>query len=237
MTALFTIIGIAFIGLIDDLVNLRRVVKGLLPFFIAIPLGMSTTNPIIVIPGVGPVDFGVYIVVIVPLGVTCAANATNMLEGFNGLSAGLGVIISAILIVISFLKGFTDALFLLFPLLGALLAFLRFNVYPAKVFPGDTLTMFTGATIASAAIISNLKFVGAILLVPMVLEFFLKLRGRFRSETFGEVDDQGYLYYNNRTESLTHLVMKLRKLKEWQLVAVFWFIEILIGIGCILYVL
>jgi UDP-N-acetylglucosamine--dolichyl-phosphate N-acetylglucosaminephosphotransferase len=236
MTALFTVIGVAFIGLLDDLVNLRKSIKGILPFFIALPLGLYATNSIIMFPGIGPIDFGIYIILIVPLGVTCAANATNMLEGFNGLSAGLGIIITMVLIIISIIKNLTGALFLLFPLLGALIAFLWFNIYPAKIFPGDTLTMFTGATIATAAILGNLKFVGAILLLPMILEFFLKLRGRFQGQTFGTIDHEGYLYYNSKIESLAHLFMSWRKLKEWQLVSIFWLIEILIGAGCIFYV-
>jgi UDP-N-acetylglucosamine--dolichyl-phosphate N-acetylglucosaminephosphotransferase len=101
------------------------------------------------------VDFGILMMLIAPFGVTCAANAGNMLEGFNGLGTGLGIIISITLIIISLWFDARDSIILLFPLLGALMAFLWFNKYPAKIFPGDTLTLFVGATIACAAILGD----------------------------------------------------------------------------------
>ena len=75
------------------------------------------------------VDFGILMVLIAPFGVTCAANAANMLEGFNGLGTGLGIIMTVTLIIISVLFGTDESLLLLFPLLGALIAFLYFNRY------------------------------------------------------------------------------------------------------------
>jgi len=59
------------------------------------------------------------------------------------------------------------------------------------------------------------------------------LRVKFVAENFGIVDAEGYLAAPGRIESLTHLVMKLKKLKEWQIVRVFWLIEIVIGLGTI----
>src|SRR5205823_733894 len=124
------------------------------------------------------VDIGLLMALVVPLGVTSAGNAANMLEGFNGLGAGLGVIMTTAMIVLSILKGAQEGLFLLFPLLGALIAFLCFNRYPARVFPGDSMTLFTGATVACSAIISSpsLKTLGALLFIPMIVEFALKFR-------------------------------------------------------------
>src|SRR3990172_8488481 len=111
------------------------------------------------------VILGFSLVFAVALGVTSAGNAANMLEGLNGLGSGLAVIITTTLIVLSILEQADEGLFLLFPLLGALLAFLWFNRYPARVFPGDSMTLFSGAAIASAAVISSppLKTVGAFL--------------------------------------------------------------------------
>jgi len=133
------------------------------------------------------------------------------------------------LITASVIRGTTDALFILFPLLGALSAFLCFNKYPAKIFPGDTMMLFTGAVIASAAIIGGLKWICFVLLVPMVAEFFLKLKGRFNAECFGTPDEKGYLRYNGRTESLTHIIMKKWRLKEWEIVGILWGVEAVIG--------
>ena len=235
--SLLAIMGAAVVGIMDDLFDLRQRVKALLPFLFALPLGIRIyqlavegANGGLIIPDtyILGIDLGILIIIAIPLGITCAANASNMLEGFNGLGTGLGIILTSTMIIISIIEDQMRGLFLLVPLLGALIAFLYFNKYPAKIFPGDTLTLFTGAVIACAAIISHLKTVGAILFIPMIVEFGLKLRGRFTGENYGKPDDEGYLMYKGRIESLAHALMRWRKFKEWQLVAVLWSMEIVV---------
>jgi UDP-N-acetylglucosamine--dolichyl-phosphate N-acetylglucosaminephosphotransferase len=222
---LLAVVGAALTGIMDDLFKLRQRVKAVIPFLFAIPVGVyvmdKTTMSFVFVT----MDFGLLMVLIAPFGVTCAANAGNMLEGFNGLGTGLGIIISITLIIISFALGKTEPLLLLFPLLGALFAFLWFNHYPAKIFPGDTLTLFMGATIACAAILGDLKTIGAILFIPMIIEFFLKSRGHFKGENYGTPDKDDILSYEGRIESLTHKIMKSRKVNEKQLVWILWAIE------------
>ncbi len=233
---LLAMVGAALGGIMDDLFNLRQRAKAVIPFLFAVPLGFyveDTTISLIFFS----VDFGVFMVLIAPFGVTCAANAGNMLEGFNGLGAGLGIIISIALIILSFIEGVDEPLLLLFPLLGALVAFLYFNHYPAKIFPGDTLTLFMGATIACAVIIVDMKAYGAILFIPMIIEFGLKLKGRFQGENYGKPDKEGYITYEGRIESLTHLIMRRRKIKEKHLVWIIWAFEALLCTILILSVL
>lgn len=227
--ALFTIVGCAFVGMMDDVFGLRQRVKGILPMIFALPFAVYIRGTFVYIPFIGNIDLGIFSRVILVFAIACAANGMNMLEGFNGLGTGLGIIMCVTLMFASFIQGKIDALFILFPLLGALSAFLCFNKYPAKIFPGDTMMLFTGAVIASAAIIGGLKWICFVLLVPMVAEFFLKLKGRFNAECFGTPDENGYLRYDGRTESLTHIVMKKWKLKEWEVVGVLWGVEALIG--------
>jgi UDP-N-acetylglucosamine--dolichyl-phosphate N-acetylglucosaminephosphotransferase len=223
---LLAVVGAALTGIMDDLFGLRQRIKAVIPFLFAIPIGVYVLEKTTLSFIIGdPVDFGLMMVLIAPFGVTCAANAGNMLEGFNGLGTGLGIIISITLIAIAFIHGADDTLFLLFPLLGALIAFLWFNRYPSKIFPGDTLTLFMGATLACAAILGDMKTIGALLFIPMIIEFFLKLRGRFKGENYGIPDKDGYLSYEGKTESLTHIFMKRKKIKERQLVMILWGIE------------
>ena len=228
---LLAVVGAALGGIMDDLFHLRQRAKAVIPFLFAIPVGVYIADKTTLSFIFFTVDFGVFMMLIAPFGVTCAANAGNMLEGFNGLGVGLGIIITVTLIIISFLLDVMDSLLLLFPLLGSLLAFLWFNRYPARIFPGDTLTLFMGATIACAAIIGDLKSIGAILFIPMIIEFFLKLRGHFKGENYGTPDEDGYLSYKGKIESLTHLIMKTRKVKEQHLVWILWGIE---GLLCII---
>lgn len=222
---LFTIMGVAFIGILDDLLDLHQLTKSILPFLIAIPLGIGLPDKTLTLPFVGSKYMGFWMVFLVPLGITTVTNLTNILEGFNGLGVGLGIIITTTLIVISFITEETDGLFLFIPLLGALLAFFYYNRYPSKIFPGDTLMFFQGAVIGCAAIIGNLKTIAAILYMPLLIEFILKARGRFPAKNHGDIQEDGTLSYDGKIFSLSHLLMKKLRVTEKQLVAILWIME------------
>lgn len=231
--ALIAILGAAFVGMLDDLINLKQRIKALLPFLFGLPLALVITDTTITIPLVGSFELGLVMIILIPFAITSAANVTNMLEGVNGLSAGLGIIICIALGMIAILKGAFITLILIMPLLGALVAFLYYNAYPAKIFPGDSLTLFTGATIATAAILGDLEFFGALLFIPMILEFLLKFHGRFTNDdwpdSFGTPDERGILHYQGRVQSLTHWYMKNGRYREWELVLAIWLFQFMIG--------
>ena len=231
LAVVLAVVGAALTGIMDDLFGIRQRIKAVIPFLFAIPVGVFSADKTTMSFIFTSVDFGILMILIAPFGVTCAANAANMLEGFNGLGTGLGIIITVTLIIISLVSGADDSLLLLFPLLGALIAFLFFNRFPSKIFPGDTLTLFMGATIACAAIIGDLKTIVAILFIPMIIEFFLKAKGHFHGENYGTPDKEGFLTYENDIESLTHIFMKGKKIKERKLVLILWGIE---GFLCII---
>jgi UDP-N-acetylglucosamine--dolichyl-phosphate N-acetylglucosaminephosphotransferase len=222
--SLSAILGAAFVGMMDDMFDMRQRHKALLPFILALPLGVAI-DPKIVIPHVGTLNFGVLMPIAAAFAVTCAANATNMLEGFNGLGTGMGIVMSWTLVVLAVIHNRMDGVYLLVPLLGALVAFLWFNKYPAKIFPGDTLMLFMGATIAIAGILSGLQVQTIIIFLPMVAEFFLKFRGHFRAENYCSKSENGYLDYHGRVESVTHIFMKHMKVTEKELVFLIWGVE------------
>jgi UDP-N-acetylglucosamine--dolichyl-phosphate N-acetylglucosaminephosphotransferase len=231
--ALLASLGAGIVGLVDDMFGLRKRTKAFLPFVLALPLGAAVyQSGDVYILGL---NLGVIMVVAVAFGVTSAANAANMLEGLNGLGAGLMIIITTTMIVLSLILGSTEGMFLLFPLLGGLVAFLWYNRYPARVFPGDSMTLFAGATIASAAIVTSpsMKTLAAILFLPMIVEFLLKARGRFAAENFGKLDQGGRLHREGPIQSLTHLFMGRDALKEWQIVAALWCVEAVVCAGAV----
>lgn len=228
LTAIIGIIGAGFIGMVDDMVKIRQRTKALLPYLFTLPFGIQMMGESFTIFGIH-FDIGWVILLIVPFGVTCAANASNMLEGFNGLGAGLSFIIATTLIILIYMGNGDSSnygLYILYPLLGATLGFSVFNLYPSKIFPGDTFTLFSGAAIGCAAIISNLITPGIILFIPMIMEFFLKFRGGFKAENFSNVNEEGYLQStHDKTESITHWIVKHMRVKEWHLVAIVWAME------------
>jgi UDP-N-acetylglucosamine--dolichyl-phosphate N-acetylglucosaminephosphotransferase len=218
-------LGAAFVGMMDDLFDLRQRHKAFLPFIIALPFAV-TADPHVVIPHVAELNFGVFMPLVVAFAVTCAANAANMLEGFNGLGTGLGIIMAMTLLILCLIHDRLDGVYLLVPLLGALIAFLYFNKFPARVFPGDTMMLFMGATLAVSGILSNLQVQTTFIFIPLIVEFCLKLRGQFEAENYASSSGNGYLEYHGRIESLTHVFMKRFRVNEKELVAFIWGLEI-----------
>ena len=219
LSSLVVAAGACVTGVLDDLISLRQRFKAFIPFAFSIPLALYTSDAGIQIPLLGDVDFGIwYSVLLVPLAIACASNGFNMLEGFNGLSAGLGIILAAAMAIIIMATGNYTGLVLLFPLVGALVGFLWFNMYPARVFPGDSMTLLVGAVLASAAIVSKVEFWAALLFVPHVVEFLLKARAGFSVQSFATRIQDGVLIYEGPVRSLTHVVMRTSKVTEPQLV-------------------
>lgn len=223
--SLSAIMGAAFVGILDDMFELRQRQKALLPFLLALPLG-ATVESQIFIPFIGEIELGALMIVAAPFAVTCAANAGNMLEGFNGLGSGLGIIMSSALIILAFQHERIDGVYILFPLVGGLAAFLWYNKYPARIFPGDTLMLFMGSAIAIGGMLSNLYIQTSVIFLPMIVEFFLKLRGRFRAENYCTNASNGHLEYHGKVESLTHIFMKRMTLTERGLVVMIWSMEL-----------
>jgi UDP-N-acetylmuramyl pentapeptide phosphotransferase/UDP-N-acetylglucosamine-1-phosphate transferase len=79
-------------------------------------------------------------------------NAFNLIDGINGLSASLSILISMTLGTWFFLIDQVQLAMLAFALAGACLAFLKYNITPAKIFMGDTGAMLTGIICAGLAI-------------------------------------------------------------------------------------
>lgn len=223
LASLVVAAGACITGVLDDLVALRQRFKAIIPFAFAAPLALYAPDTSIAFPIVGAVDFGLlYPLVLVPVGIACAANGFNMLEGFNGLGAGVGIVMAGGIAFLAILHGNLAGLALLFPLLGALAGFLWYNAYPARVFPGDTMTLLVGSVLASAAMLSKVEFWAALLFLPHTVEFFLKLRGGFKADSFASSVDGGVLKYDGPTQSLTHVVMRRLRVTEPGLVVLVW---------------
>lgn len=237
LAALLTVLLVGFIGIVDDLIGWRKGIRqwqhALFPLFAALPLMAARAGTTIVnMPFVGLVPLGIYYsLVLVPLGITGATNAFNMLAGFNGLEAGLGLICSLTLLVISLSTGHFESAILLAALCGALIAFLRYNWFPAKVFGGDSLTLMNGAAIAAASIIGDMEKIGLMLIAIFFVELVLKARHWFQAQSFGIPKKNGSLGPDKKIGSLTQVVMWLGKgrLKERQVTLAILFLQAIVS--------
>ena len=236
LAVLSTVLIVVIIGVFDDLISMRQWIKALIPVFAALPLmALKEGYSMMRIPFIGLIEFGIfYPLVLVPLGITGAANAVNMLAGFNGLEVGMGAVAIGALAVIAYLIGETTALIILMAALGALLATLYYNWYPAKILVGDVGTLSIGAVMACAVIVGNYETAGAIIIIPYVVDFLIKAKNRF-PYSFG-VCREGKLYCpDSGPVGLCQLIMKLcGGISERNLVLVLMGIEAVFGVIAIL---
>jgi UDP-N-acetylglucosamine--dolichyl-phosphate N-acetylglucosaminephosphotransferase len=218
-----------FVGLLDDIgvkskpvktkegkdirFGLPQWVKPLITFPAAIPLmvvmaGDTTMS----IPFFGNVDFGIfYPLILVPLGFVGASNVINMLAGFNGSEAGMGIVYMLSLGLYGLLHGSIGSIIFLISF-ASLLGFIKFNWYPAKILPGDSLTYLLGSLVASGVIVGNMEKIGVIVLFPFIIEFFLKARAKFKASCLGKLRKDGRLDppYGRKIYSITHLILQFR---------------------------
>ncbi len=97
-------------------------------------------------------------------------NSINLLDGMDGLAGGVIFISSIFIFIIAYISHNFTVVILTSLLIGITASFLLFNFPPAKIFMGDTGSMFLGFTMAIVGIIGNRKSAVAItLLVPIVL--------------------------------------------------------------------
>ena len=198
LAVLATVLIVAFIGVFDDLLDISQLVKAVSPLLAALPLmAIRAGEGALKVPLWGTINFDIYYpLVLVPLGITGAANAVNMLAGFNGMEVGVGLVAAGSLAVVAWYTGSWTAFLILMVLGGSLLAAIWFNWYPASILIGDVGTLTIGALLASAVIIGDFETAGVIIIVPYFIDFLLKALAGFPSEDWaGEINpEDGKLY-------------------------------------------
>jgi len=103
-------------------------------------------------------DLGTFYIPFVMLVLLATSNSSNLTDGLDGLAASVGSIIALFFAVALTVAGdHSEASAISGALAGGLLGFLIYNAYPAKVFMGDTGSLFIGGMIAAAAISAGLE--------------------------------------------------------------------------------
>jgi UDP-N-acetylglucosamine--dolichyl-phosphate N-acetylglucosaminephosphotransferase len=252
LATLTTILLAGFIGFIDDIIGWKsgigQFTKVSLSIPIAIPLAVVNAGySIMHLPFIGPVDFGfLFPLVIIPIGIIGAINGYNMLAGYNGLEAGMGAIILTTLAFIAWLSGSGWVSMIAMIASFSLVAFLLYNKYPAKIFPGDSLTYAIGAMIASIAILGNMEKFAIILFIPYFFDALMYVRFRFIDkakdiEAYAKLKKDGSLEMpHNKVYDFTHLAIKVLKLLkknvyERDVVLSIFLFEILLAVVAVLF--
>lgn len=131
-------------------------------------------------------------------------NAINLIDGLDGLSAGISIIVLVTISVTSILSGRSDIAALSLVLAGSIMGFLFFNFHPAKIFMGDCGALYIGFMISVISLLgfgynaSGFFTLGApiiVLMVPIMDTLIAILRRKIHHKKFSEAD-RGHLHHN-----------------------------------------
>ena len=192
---LLVIMMFALYGMVDDIINVGRPAKVLLPLLFALPLVVVVTPNSLSLPIYGDVNFrdGIEFpilgfinysritrYVVMPLYIMVVANLMNMHSGFNGLQSGLSVIILLSLVIKCVTENAGDAIITAAAIAGSMGAFWCFNKYPAQIFEGNIGALAIGAGIGSIIVVNGFIVSGFIMLLPHTVNFLLYFYWRIK---------------------------------------------------------
>jgi phospho-N-acetylmuramoyl-pentapeptide-transferase len=138
------------------------------------------------VPFVGQVSMGWWYIPFFIFVLVATAFSTNETDGLDGLAAGTLFFAFGAFAVVSFVLGRYDLAVMNAVILGALLAFLWFNIHPARFFMGDTGSMSLGITLGVMAMLTNtallLPFFGLILVIESLSVIIQVLSKKIRKK-------------------------------------------------------
>jgi UDP-GlcNAc:undecaprenyl-phosphate GlcNAc-1-phosphate transferase len=176
------LIGGTFImlsGLADDIRPLGPKTKLLLQVIGAVILicfGISiryVTNPFDRVTGMA--DIGIFSIPATIFWIVGVTNAFNLIDGLDGLAAGIASISCITLFIVSVLNGRMGTAALTAALAGSAIGFLPYNFNPAKIFMGDTGAQFLGFILAAISIEGAIKSAAAIAITVPILALGLPI--------------------------------------------------------------
>lgn len=233
---LFTFVFFSFLGLYDDLAKIflwrktaffglrlrhKLIIEIILASIIAYWLFAELKVSFIHIPFLGVFELSYFYIIFAIFVIISFANAVNITDGLDGLSSGVMVICLAAFWAISGSILDTPLLVFIATWLGGLIAFLYFNIFPARLFLGDSGALSFGATLAVIGLISGKSF--ALLIIGGI--FVLEITSSF-------IQLVGKKFLKRRILSVAplHLLLRLRGWEEPKIVMRAWIISVMFAL-------
>lgn len=224
------------IGALDDRFELSAKVKLLFQIIAAciVVFGFDVRIAFVSIPFDGSMAhvvewIGIPITIFWIVGVT---NAINLIDGLDGLAAGVSGIAIGTILIMAILTGMEPVILLSTLLLGSIIGFLKYNFHPAKIFMGDSGSLFLGFCLAMLSLISFkqvtlVSFVIPLLIigVPLSDTFFAIIRRLVNQKPIFAAD-KGHLHHRLQDLGLSH---RKTVLVIWGIAALFGALAIIQG--------
>ncbi len=205
LTLIACSLGILLIGYIDDRWKLRPWHKLILQVAIitaAYSMGFRTES--LTTPFGPPMSLGIFAYPLTLFWFLLVMNAINLIDGIDGAAAGIATIVSITLFAVGLHYRNLMVVYLLLIIIGTCLAFLRYNFHPARLFMGDTGSLFLGFNLAAISMmgVGPAKGVTAMtMMIPIVVLFIplfdtlLAIARRLRRTTNIFTGDRDHLHH------------------------------------------
>jgi len=159
----------------------------------------------------GLISLGIFTIPVTILWLTGISNAVNLIDGLDGLSAGVSAIAALTMTIVCFVQGQVQTAALAAVLAAAAFGFLRYNFHPARTFMGDCGSLFLGFILGALAIMGLSKgatiisiFIPLIIMgIPIFDTFFAIIRRIFLRKPIFEAD-KGHLHHSLLSLGLSH---------------------------------
>ena len=236
MLALFIMLGHFVLGFLDDYIKvvkkrnlgLKAKQKMLGQIIIAVVtmvigtrmLGIDTSVWLPVANTSVNIGIGYYFLVLFVM--VGASNAVNLTDGLDGLASGTMAIAASAYAAVCLLLGHNDLAVFCVAIVGACLAFLRFNAHPAKVFMGDTGSLALGGAFAAVGILTHTEVLLAVIGLIFVCEALSVIIQVISFKTTGK---------RVFRMSPIHHHFELGGWSEWKVVFVFWAVGLLASVA------
>ena len=156
-------VGFGIVGFLDDYISIKKhrnlglteIQKLILQFIIvgayllSVAFAGGTTET--VIPFLGSVDLGFFYYILAAVFIVGMVNAVNFTDGIDGLNTSVTLVVALVFSVIAMLLNRVGLSLYAAAIVGAMIGFLFWNANPAKVFMGDTGSLFLGGAVCALA--------------------------------------------------------------------------------------
>lgn len=173
---------IAILGMLDDIFGMRARYKLVGQIIVAGIVSAIRVPFTLSLPLIGNVEFSATASFLLSIvWIVALINALNLVDGVDGLAAGIGLIVAAGLVVIAGSRDNDFMVVTMVALAGSLAGFLVHNSHPARIFLGDTGSMFIGYVLATTSLMSSYKTSAATMTLAPFLVFGFPLFETFIS--------------------------------------------------------
>lgn len=205
---------ILLLGMVDDIVDLSPKLKFIIQMVPALMVIISNADLINIFINNQLKSFdllGYLLYPILILWIVGVTNSINLIDGLDGLACGVSIITLITFFILGLKQNFESLNLVSIALTGSLLAFLRFNFYPAKIFLGDSGSTFSGFVLASLGALWVLKsqnaifiFVPPIVLALPIFDTLFAIYRRYRSHKPIFQADKKHLHHRLLNRGISH---------------------------------